>query len=195
MRVAALLATSTVLCCAPPEADFDGVWRLRFEDEMEVRVLVEEQVYTRMMDTSGGLLGLDRPGPALGLNVDCGRRQLICPSEALPEEIVLRSTASGRTSVFWEGAPRHPWRHRRLQALEEGLRLNLGAHLGGCVPRLDSHVLLDLVHGSGGRATGAGRVVMVVGGYCLGRRRPETRELLRSTRIDLTLRFVAEGSP
>lgn len=72
-----------------PAPDVRGTWRIDYDDEIGVEVKLGGAVYTAELGAAGGTVTINHAGKPYEFELDCARPDVVCPSEAWPERVVI----------------------------------------------------------------------------------------------------------
>lgn len=72
-----------------PAPDVSGDWRITYDDAIGVEVSIGGSVYTAELGAAGGAFTIDHDGAPLTFELDCDRPDVLCPSEAWPEQVSI----------------------------------------------------------------------------------------------------------
>lgn len=70
-----------------PAPDVTGSWAIEYDDRITVEVHLGGAVYEADLPSTGGTFQIVHDGRALSFELDCGRPEVVCPSEAWPETV------------------------------------------------------------------------------------------------------------
>ena len=70
-----------------PAPDVTGEWAITYDDRISVEVAIGGARYEEEIPASGGTIEIVHDGRALVFDLDCSRPEIVCPSEAWPEEV------------------------------------------------------------------------------------------------------------
>ena len=70
-----------------PAPDVNGWWDVTYDDTIGVEVKIGAAVYTRELGAQGGVIDITHEGRPFRFNLDCGRPEVLCPSEAWPASV------------------------------------------------------------------------------------------------------------
>jgi len=65
--------------------DFEGSWKVAYDDTLEVEIELGGAVYTAEVGLQGGTIEIEHEGQPLTFDLDCERPEVVCPSEVWPE--------------------------------------------------------------------------------------------------------------
>jgi hypothetical protein len=74
---------------ASPAPDVRGTWNIEYDDRIGVEVRIGGAVYSEELGAGGGAITIDHAGKPYTFDLDCGRPEIVCPSEAWPERVVI----------------------------------------------------------------------------------------------------------
>src|SRR5262249_24859299 len=66
-----------------------GTWAIDYDDTIGVEVKIGGTVYTRELGPGGGSFTITHQGKSYPFNLDCKRPDIVCPSEAWPNQVVI----------------------------------------------------------------------------------------------------------
>jgi hypothetical protein len=66
-----------------------GTWAIAYDDMIGVEVKIGGAVYTRELGPNGGSFTITHQGRPFAFNLDCSRPDVVCPSEAWPNQVVI----------------------------------------------------------------------------------------------------------
>lgn len=72
-----------------PAPDVAGDWDITYDDTIEVEITVGGAVYQETLGAAGGVINLTHEGMPLSFELDCERPEVVCPSEAWPEQVLV----------------------------------------------------------------------------------------------------------
>ena len=72
-----------------PAPDVTGWWDISYDDTLAVKVTLGGSVYERTIGLQGGTITIEHGGESIDFALDCGRPEVICPSEAWPAAVKL----------------------------------------------------------------------------------------------------------
>ncbi len=72
--------------------DTTGTWSLSYDDTIAVEIALGGSVYNETISAAGGKIAIDHEGQALEFDLDCEREDVLCPSEAWPDQVTLLQT-------------------------------------------------------------------------------------------------------
>jgi len=72
-----------------PRPDLAGNWYLAYEDVIDVEVQLRGQSRRARVARSGGKVSLHDASGSIELNIDCGRPEVLCPTEMLDTQLTL----------------------------------------------------------------------------------------------------------
>ncbi len=70
-----------------PAPDVNGIWDIFYDDTLQVTIKIGGAVYERTIGLQGGVIEITHEGRPLAFDLDCGRPEIVCPSEAWPASI------------------------------------------------------------------------------------------------------------
>ncbi len=79
-----------------PAPDVVGWWDITYDDSLTVEITIGGSVYTTELGAQGGAFTITHDGQPLSFDLDCERPEVLCPSEAWPEQIL----AEQRNTTF-----------------------------------------------------------------------------------------------
>jgi hypothetical protein len=72
-----------------PAPDVRGTWRIDYDDAIGVEVKIGGAVYTAELGAAGGPVTINHAGKPYEFALDCARPDVVCPSEAWPNQVVI----------------------------------------------------------------------------------------------------------
>jgi hypothetical protein len=72
-----------------PAPDVTGEWDIAYDDVIGVEATLGGAVYTAELGATGGAFTIDHDGTPLTFALDCSRPEILCPSEAWPEQVSI----------------------------------------------------------------------------------------------------------
>lgn len=72
-----------------PAPDVRGTWEVTYDNSISVEVELGGQLYAGTIDGESGSIGFTHDGQPVTLDLDCSRSWVVCPSEVLPDSVVL----------------------------------------------------------------------------------------------------------
>lgn len=72
-----------------PAPDVRGTWGITYDDTIGVEVKIGGAVYDAELGAAGGEITINHQGKPYTFSLDCGRPEIICPSEAWPKKVVV----------------------------------------------------------------------------------------------------------
>ncbi len=79
-----------------PAPDVRGTWDLAYDDTIGVEVKLGGAVYTAELGAGGGAFTIEHQGRSYPFSLDCARPEVLCPSEAWPEQAVIEQRNVGK---------------------------------------------------------------------------------------------------
>ena len=79
-----------------PAPDVRGAWDITYDDTIGVEVKIGGAVYTKELGRNGGSFSITHQGQTFPFTLDCGRPEVICPSEAWPTQVVIEQRNVGK---------------------------------------------------------------------------------------------------
>ena len=70
-----------------PAPDLTGAWNIEYDDRISVEVNIGGAVYEADLPANGGVFEIVHDGRPLSFDLDCGRPEIVCPSEAWPHTV------------------------------------------------------------------------------------------------------------
>ena len=70
-----------------PAPDVTGEWAISYDDTIGVEIDIGGATYEQEIPATGGTVAIVHDGIELAFDLDCGRPDIVCPSEAWPEQI------------------------------------------------------------------------------------------------------------
>lgn len=77
-----------------PAPDVTGEWAISYDDVIDVEVAIGGAVYQEQLSAAGGVIEIEHDGRPLAFELDCGRPEIVCPSEAWPEQVTVEQRDS-----------------------------------------------------------------------------------------------------
>jgi hypothetical protein len=74
---------------ATPAPDVTGTWANNYDDTIGVEVKIGGAVYNAELGAAGGSFTINHQGKPYTFNLDCARPDIVCPSEAWPDRVVI----------------------------------------------------------------------------------------------------------
>jgi hypothetical protein len=102
--------------------DVEGAWSVAYDDSLAVEIAIGGAVHTREIGAGGGTITIDHDGVPFTFDLDCSRVEVVCPSEAWPEEV----TAAMREPEF----PHRMWVTLPMQECNGTRRAALASECG-----------------------------------------------------------------
>lgn len=72
-----------------PAPDVRGTWGIEYDDVIGVQVKIGGAVYDAELGAAGGSVTIDHDGKPYTFDLDCARAEIVCPSEAWPDRVVI----------------------------------------------------------------------------------------------------------
>ncbi|MEO8700698.1 MAG: hypothetical protein ABI867_11675 [Kofleriaceae bacterium] len=72
-----------------PAPDVRGTWGIEYDDMIGVEVKIGGAVYTAELGAAGGAVTINHAGKPYTFELDCSRADVVCPSEAWPDRVVI----------------------------------------------------------------------------------------------------------
>ncbi|MEJ7603594.1 MAG: hypothetical protein WKG01_37250 [Kofleriaceae bacterium] len=72
-----------------PAPDVRGTWDLSYDDRIGVEVKIGGAVYTEELGAAGGAVTITHAGKPYTFDLACSRPEIVCPSEAWPERVLI----------------------------------------------------------------------------------------------------------
>jgi hypothetical protein len=72
-----------------PAPDVRGTWAIEYDDTIGVEVKIGGAVYSAELGAAGGQVTITHQGKPYTFALDCARTDIVCPSEAWPERVVI----------------------------------------------------------------------------------------------------------
>lgn len=79
-----------------PAPDVRGTWAITYDDTIGVEVKIGGAVYDAELGAAGGSFTIDHQGKPYTFNLDCARPDVVCPSEAWPDRVVIEQRDAQR---------------------------------------------------------------------------------------------------
>ncbi len=67
----------------------EGAWTVDYADDIEIEITVGGEIFQETVGAEGGEVTIAYKGAELSFDIDCGRPEVLCPSEAWPTEIEI----------------------------------------------------------------------------------------------------------
>ena len=85
-----------------PAPDVTGEWAITYDDRIGVEIDIGGAHYEEEIPASGGTIEIVHAGRTLSFELDCGRPEIVCPSEAWPEQVSVeqRNTEFEHRMIF-----------------------------------------------------------------------------------------------
>jgi hypothetical protein len=72
-----------------PAPDVRGTWNVAYDDMIGVEVKIGGAVYNAELGAAGGSFTITHDGKPYTFDLDCSRPEIVCPSEAWPQAVVV----------------------------------------------------------------------------------------------------------
>lgn len=72
-----------------PAPDVRGTWGIAYDDTIGVEVKLGGAVYSAELGAAGGSFTINHQGTPYTFALDCGRPEIVCPSEAWPTRVLI----------------------------------------------------------------------------------------------------------
>src|SRR5215207_5673657 len=72
-----------------PAPDVRGTWAIDYDNEIGVEVKLGGAVYHAELGAAGGTVTINHAGKPYSFSLDCGRPEIVCPSEAWPSQVLI----------------------------------------------------------------------------------------------------------
>jgi hypothetical protein len=72
-----------------PAPDVRGTWGIEYDDRIGVEVKIGGAVYTEELGAGGGSVTINHAGRPYTFDLACSRPDIVCPSEAWPNQVVI----------------------------------------------------------------------------------------------------------
>lgn len=72
-----------------PAPDVSGRWAIAYDDTLDVTINIGGAVYQEQIGAGGGRVTIEHDGQPLTFDLDCSRPEILCPSEAWPDEVTV----------------------------------------------------------------------------------------------------------
>ncbi|MGE0545607.1 MAG: hypothetical protein AB7O24_19645 [Kofleriaceae bacterium] len=72
-----------------PAPDVRGTWDITYDDMIGVEVKIGGAVYNALLGTAGGAVTINHAGTPYTFDLACARPEIVCPSEAWPDQVVI----------------------------------------------------------------------------------------------------------
>ncbi|NVB81468.1 MAG: hypothetical protein HOV81_23940 [Kofleriaceae bacterium] len=79
---------------ASPAPDVRGTWNIAYDDTIGIEVKIGGAVYNAELGAAGGSFTINHEGKPYTFDLDCGRPDVVCPSEAWPDRVVIEQRDS-----------------------------------------------------------------------------------------------------
>jgi hypothetical protein len=79
---------------ASPAPDVRGTWNITYDDTIGIEVKIGASVYNAELGAGGGAFTITHDGVPYTFDLDCARPDIVCPSEAWPERVVIEQRDS-----------------------------------------------------------------------------------------------------
>lgn len=70
-----------------PAPDVTGSWGITYDDTLDVEIGIGGAVYNETLTAAGGVISIDHEGTIFDFDLDCDRPEIVCPSEAWPNQV------------------------------------------------------------------------------------------------------------
>lgn len=78
-----------------PAPDVSGWWDVTYDDRLDVEIAIGGSVYTAELGAQGGAVTITHQGRPFTFDLDCGRPEVLCPSEAWPRQVLAEQRDVG----------------------------------------------------------------------------------------------------
>src|SRR5262245_29963206 len=72
-----------------PAPDVRGPWNIAYDDNIGVEIKIGGAVYHEELGAAGGTVTINHAGQPYSFSLDCGRPEVVCPSEAWPTQVLV----------------------------------------------------------------------------------------------------------
>lgn len=72
-----------------PAPDVRGTWGIEYDDRIGVEVKIGGAIYNADLGAAGGSVTINHAGKPYTFGLDCARADVVCPSEAWPDRVVV----------------------------------------------------------------------------------------------------------
>jgi len=72
-----------------PAPDVRGTWGIDYDDTIGIEAKIGGAIYTAELGAQGGSFTINHQGKPYTFNLDCARPDVVCPSEAWPNKVVI----------------------------------------------------------------------------------------------------------
>lgn len=72
-----------------PAPNVTGNWAVAYGNDLDVKVTIGGAVYHQTLSSQGGSFTINHQGTVLDFDLDCGRPDVICPSEVWPAQVAI----------------------------------------------------------------------------------------------------------
>ena len=72
-----------------PAPDVRGTWNVAYDNTIGVEVKIGGAVYNAELGAAGGSFTINHQGKPYTFDLDCSRPDIVCPSEAWPNQVVV----------------------------------------------------------------------------------------------------------
>lgn len=72
-----------------PAPDVRGTWDVQYDNTIGIEVKIGGAVYNEELGAGGGSFTIDHDGKPYTFDLDCARPDIVCPSEAWPDRVVI----------------------------------------------------------------------------------------------------------
>ncbi len=72
-----------------PAPDVRGTWDVEYDDTIGIEVKIGGAVYDSELGANGGTFTIDHNGKPYTFDLACSRPEIVCPSEAWPDRVVI----------------------------------------------------------------------------------------------------------
>ncbi len=69
--------------------DTTGDWALTYDDMIDIEITIGGATYTEQLGVQGGAFTITHDGQPINFDLDCARPEIVCPSEAWPEQVSI----------------------------------------------------------------------------------------------------------
>jgi hypothetical protein len=79
-----------------PAPDVRGTWGIEYDDRIGVEIRIGGITYDAELGAAGGSITIDHGGKPYTFALDCARPEIVCPSEAWPERVLIEQRDANR---------------------------------------------------------------------------------------------------
>ncbi len=89
-----------------PAPDMSGKWSVKYDDSLAVDVTIGGAHYQANLPSGGGTFTVEHGGASFDFDLDCARPEIVCPSEAWPDEVTITHRDPMYPHRIWVTLPR-----------------------------------------------------------------------------------------